>query len=361
MVMDATGRDLYMPVTLGSARYGIGHFLRITRAPGGENRAPVCASADATTLPGGSVELQPRCVDPDGDAVTVRLTRSPARGNAELTGGRLKFTAGTEAGEETVGFRGSDGGLDSAEATLRIVVGARPACADAHVSVEAGSAVTVPLTCDRGDLEVVERPLYGTLGAYDAASRSVSFKASERDGGERVRFVARDSGTGISSDVATVTITVRPRPVPPAVIEFGRARLENDRGGSGCSGSSCRPNANGELPFPMRCNGNATQTPGSCSGTLEACSPTGCKASTGRPTIARVKGSLGRVSFKIAVGKSKTVKLRLNKAARKELDKRGKLKISLRTDVRLPDGSRQRSTRKLTLKRPAKKKAGRRG
>ena len=31
MVMDASGRDLYMPVTLGSARYGLGHFLRVTR------------------------------------------------------------------------------------------------------------------------------------------------------------------------------------------------------------------------------------------------------------------------------------------------------------------------------------------
>jgi hypothetical protein len=359
LVMDATGRDLYTPVTLGGGnRYGIGHFLRITRPPGGANRPPACASADATTLPGGSVETQPRCVDPDGDAVSVRITRAPARGYAELSGGRLRFTAGIEAGDETVGFRGSDGGLESAEAVLRVVVGQRPACTDAQISVEAGSGVTVPLQCDRGELEVVERPLYGALGAWSAGSRSADFRASERDGTEVVRFVARDAGTGISSDVATVTITVRPRPAPPAVIEFGRARLENDRGGSGCSGSSCRPNANGELPFPMRCNGNPTQTPGSCSGTLEACSPTGCKASTGRPTIARVKGSLGRVSFKIAVGKSKTVKLRLNRAARRELSKRGKLTIRIRTDVRLPDGSRQQSTRKLTLKRPAKKSGG---
>jgi hypothetical protein len=74
-----------------------------------------------------------------------------------------------------------------------------------------------------------------------------------------------------------------------------------------------------------------------------------------------VKGSLGRVSFKIAVGKSKTVKLRLNRAARRELSKRGKLKIRIRTDVRLPDGSRQQSTRNLTLKRPAKKGGGVRG
>ena len=143
MVMDAGGRDLYLPVTLGSGRYGVGRFLRITRPEGGENRPPVCANLDATVLPGATVELTPRCVDPDGDAVTMRITRTPARGRAELAGGRLHFTAGPEPAEETVGFRGSDGGLDSAEATLRVVVGQRPACADGRVNVEAGSSVAV--------------------------------------------------------------------------------------------------------------------------------------------------------------------------------------------------------------------------
>ena len=155
------------------------------------------------------------------------------------------------------------------------------------------------------------------------------------------------------------TIVVRPRPTPPPIVEFGRARLENDRGGSGCSGTSCRPSGSGDLPFPMRCNGNATQTPGTCSGTLEACSPSGCKSLDGPPDNRR-RPRLTRARDFIAVGKSKTVKLRLNRAARRELTKRGKLKLVIRTDVRLPDGSRQHSTRKLTVKRPAKTKAGRR-
>ena len=227
-------------------------------------------------------------------------------------------------------------------------MGNPPACQDGQVSVEAGSSVAIPLVCDRGDIEVVERPFYGALGADGV------FKASERDGAERVRFVSRDAGTGIQSNVATVTITVRPRPTPPATVPFGTSRLENNRGGGGCSGSSCRPSPSGDLPFPMRCNGSATSTPGSCSGTLEACSPSGCRRSTGgnlaRAATAR-KGSFGKAKFSIPVGKAKTVKLRLNAKARKELKKRGKLTIRVYTDVRLPDGQRVKTSRKLTIKR----------
>ncbi|HWK29679.1 MAG TPA: right-handed parallel beta-helix repeat-containing protein [Solirubrobacter sp.] len=355
LVFDRAGRDLYAPAWLGGIDYGVARFLRVSRPPGTPNRAPICSDADASVLPGATLELSLRCVDPDGDPVTLRLTR----GRGELSGTRLRYTAPTSAGTETLGFVASDGELSSAEATVRIVVGNPPACADAAVSVEAGGTVAIPLVCDRGDVEIVERPLYGNLRPDGV------FQASERDGTEAVRFVARDAGTGVVSNTATVTITVRPRPKPPAEVEFGTSRLENDRGG--CGAGSCRAGANGELPIRLRCDGGATTTPGTCSGTLQACAPSGAcstgktaTAAAAKPRAKKLRGSLGKVNFKIPVGKTKTVKLRLNRAARKELTKRGKLKLRIRTDVRLPDGRRVHSTRKLTVKRPASK-AGRNG
>jgi hypothetical protein len=55
------------------------------------------------------------------------------------------------------------------------------------------------------------------------------------------------------------------------------------------------------------------------------------------------------------------VKLRLNARARNELKKKGKLAIRVHTDVRLPDGKRIRTSRKLTIKRPATKAGRTRG
>ena len=71
---------------------------------------------------------------------------------------------------------------------------------------------------------------------------------------------------------------------------------------------------------------------------------------------AKVKrATLGKVKFSIPVGKSKTIKLRLNKAARKELSKKGKLKLKIHTTVKLPTGKTVTSTRTLTVKQAKKK------
>ena len=113
----------------------------------------------------------------------------------------------------------------------------------------------------------------------------------------------------------------------------------------------------------MRCNGSPTQTPGTCSGTLEACNPSGCSRRAGGTSAAAAKvkrATLGKVKFSIPVGKSKTVKLRLNKAARKELAKKGKLKLKIHTTVKLPTGKTVTSTRTLTVKKPLPKRQPRR-
>ena len=216
------------------------------------------------------------------------------------------------------------------------------------------------MSCDRGTIEIVEHPAHGgvvgtTFHAHPAG----------HDGVEYVRYASYDPDTGVRSNVATITVTVLAPPPQPEIVEFGTVSLENDRGGSnqGCSGSSCRPSGNGDLPFPMRCNGSPTQTPGTCSGTLEACNPSGCSRRAGGTSAAAAKvkrATLGKVRFSIPVGKSKTVKLRLNKAARKALAKQGKLKLKIHTTVKLPTGKTVTSTRTLTVKKPLPKKQQRR-
>lgn len=354
LVFDATGRDLYATDVMVGNKYGIARFLRVSRPPGGQNRAPICTNADASARPGETVELTLRCADPDGDPVTLKLTR----GGGELTGTRLRYTAGTTAGVETVGFVATDSaGLASAEAEARVTVGNPPTCADGAVSVLRRGTVALPLSCDRGTIEVVEQPAHGGVSG-------TTFIASPagHDGVEYVRYASYDPDTGVRSNVATITVTVLAPPPGPDIVEFGSVSLENDRGGAnnGCSGSSCRPNGDGELPFPMRCNGSATQTPGSCSGTLEACTPSGCSKRAGGTTasaaVAKLKGSLGKATFSIPVGKAKTVKLRLNAKARKELSRKGKLKLKIHTTVKLPTGKTVTSTRTLTVKKPLKPK-----
>lgn len=354
MVFDPTGRDLYTTEALVKNRYGIARFLRTSRPPEGQNRAPLCTGADAAVRPGETVELTLRCADPDGDPVTLRKTR----GGGELAGTRLKYTAGTTAGVETVGFRATDtGGLESAEAEVRVTVGRPPACADGAVSVLRRGSVALPMSCDRGTVEIVEHPAHGGVVG-------TTFNASPQghDGVEHVRYAAYDPDTGVRSNVATITVTVLAPPPGPDVIEFGEVKLENDRGGAnnGCSGSSCRPSGGGELPFPMRCNGSPTQTPGSCSGTLEACTPSGCSKRAGgtkaSAAAAKLKGSLGKAKFTIPVGQAKTVKLRLNAKARTALAKQGRLKLRIVTTVKLPTGKTVTSTRTLTVKKPLPKK-----
>lgn len=355
MVFDPTGRDLYTTDELPGhtyTKYAVARFLRATRPPGGQNRAPLCSNADASVRPGETTELTLRCADPDGDPVTLRKTR----GGGELTGTRLRYTAGTAAGVETVGFRAGDGGLESDEAEVRVTVGNPPACVDGAVSVMRRGTVELPLSCDRGTIEIVAQPAHGGVNGS-------TFIASPQghDGVEYVKYAAYDPDTGVRSNVATITVTVLAPPPGPDIVEFGSVSLENDRGGAnnGCSGSSCRPSGNGDLPFPMRCNGSPTQTPGSCSGSLEACTPSGCSKRAGgtRATAAaaKLKGSLGKVRFSIPVGQAKTVKLRLNAKARKELAKKGKLKLRIVTTVKLPTGKTVTSTRTLTVKKPLKK------
>jgi hypothetical protein len=339
-------------------RYVIAHFLRTSRPPGGQNRPPICTGADATVRPGETVELTLRCADPDGDTVTLRKTR----GGGELAGTRLRYTAGTAAGVETVGFVATDSsGLDSAEAEVRVTVGNPPSCADGAVSVLRRGSVALPMSCDRGTIEIVTHPAYGGVVG-------TTFNASPQghDGVEYVKYASYDPDTGVRSNVATITVTVLAPPPGPDIVEFGEVALENDRGGSGngCSGSSCRPSGNGELPFPMRCNGSPTKTPGTCSGTLEACTPSGCSKRAGgtkaSAAAAKLKGSLGKAKFSIPVGQSKTVKLRLNAKARKALAKQGKLKLRIVTTVKLPTGKTVTSTRSLTVKKPLKKKSSKR-
>jgi hypothetical protein len=357
LVFDPTGRDLYSTEALPGFKYGIGRFLRTSRPPGGENRAPICSNADASVRPGETVELTLRCADPDGDPVTLRVTR----GAGELTGTRLRYKAGTAAGVETLGFRASDGGLESPEAEVRVVVGNPPACTDGAVSVLRRGSVTLPFSCDRGTIEIVEHPAHGGV-----VGTTFTAHPAGHDGVEYVRYASYDPDTGVRSNVATITVTVLAPPPGPEIVEFGSVGLENDRGGAdnGCSGSSCRPSGNGELPFPMRCNGSPTKTPGTCSGTLEACTPSGCSKRAGgtkaSASAAKLKGSLGKAKFSIPVGQSKTVKLRLSAKARKALAKQGKLKLRIVTTVKLPTGKTVTSTRSLTVKKPLKKKPSKR-
>lgn len=88
-----------------------------------------------------------------------------------------------------------------------------PSCADgAPVTVAAGAAVTLPLTCTgwRPAREITAAPTRGTLGAIDDAAGTVTYAAGNQGGADVVRFRATNAAGASTEREIAITVTAPP-------------------------------------------------------------------------------------------------------------------------------------------------------
>lgn len=112
----------------------------------------------------------------------------------------------------------------------------------------------------------------------------------------------------------------------------------------GLAGSpNVRLGTEGVVPVTLRC---LTPTVGACTGTLTLNQPVGKKLRR-----------LGRAKFRINVGQSKTVRVRIAKKTAANLRRHHKRGLSVRGDIMVTDASARRTTAKLKLKLSYRPKA----
>lgn len=320
----------------------LARFVRF-QEPGGENRAPVCESGTAYTKPAVAIDVTLRCSDPDGEAVTLEVVGQPALGtltvNAEGAG---RYVPRDVRGDDAIRFRASDGRAWSAEAVLTVKVDdLAPVCEDWRhdlrgVTVEAEVRVLCrdpeggPVT-----YQLVEAPHVGTLSGwvfrYGAlASVETAF-----------RYTGTDAGGNVSAP-ARVTLGVTYIPPEPTG-GWGNNEPTSQRGPKPRCRSNCAPDRNGNVPVVITCprdEGNA------CVGDVQICDAKGCR----KLDKATTSAVLGKATFKLKPGASKTVKVKLSKAMRKKLGKKRKLKVQLVVTLRPAGAKPIVTTTKVTLR-----------
>ena len=91
-----------------------------------KNQPPVATSASLTTSQDTPVTFTFQASDPNGDALTYTITRSPRHGTLSGTLPQQTYTPTSGfSGEDTLSFRASDGQAQSQEATITIRVRAK--------------------------------------------------------------------------------------------------------------------------------------------------------------------------------------------------------------------------------------------
>jgi hypothetical protein len=155
--LDETNNSASVPVTVVAA-----------------NTAPVAGAQTVTTLEDTPVALTLTALDADGDSLAFTVLSAPALGTLSGTAPALIYTPAADvSGTDTFTFKASDGALDSAPATVTIVVGAvndpPVAAPDTATAQKNGPAVIVPVLAndtdiDGGALQVVAvtQPAHGT-------------------------------------------------------------------------------------------------------------------------------------------------------------------------------------------------------
>ncbi|ADB49077.1 Calx-beta domain-containing protein [Conexibacter woesei] len=306
-------------MVLATGGGAVSRFVRVQPPAPGGNRAPLCADAAVATRPGESRRVRLDCADPDGDPVTVQIVTSPVTG--ALTG--LDPAAGLVDYVPQAGFRGSDqfafrGGDGSAES------------ADARVTVTVEDPPPPPPPPRRPQDD----------GGRDGGS-------TRRGGGSTTRRGGSSRRGGGSS-----------------------------RRGSGSCRSPCRPDDNGDVTIVILCNGRRDATGSVCEGTIVVvlCDRSGCRPSRGARPIAggaSARGGkllpgvpglrLGETRVKVAPGRRMPARVRLTKAARRLLARRGRVTALVVVRVRQPDGRTATTRRVVTIEAPAKRGRGRTG
>jgi VCBS repeat-containing protein len=207
-------------------------FQSYTITVAAANRAPVAANDSYSVNQGATLNVAAAGVlandsDPDGNAITAQLRSQPAHGSLTLSAnGAFAYTpVAGYAGADSFTYVASDGSLSSAVATVAITVIAAnkpPVAVNDSYSVpqwRSGSYTPQVLavlandsdpdgTLNPASVTIVSSPNRG--GSVTVlANGTVSYKPKQRyTGSETFRYTVKDN-SGATSNVATVTVTVR--------------------------------------------------------------------------------------------------------------------------------------------------------
>ncbi|HEY3282683.1 MAG TPA: Ig-like domain-containing protein, partial [Armatimonadota bacterium] len=200
------------------------------------NDPPVLTVPTAQTVDEGKpLSFTVSATDPDaGDTVTLSATGLPKGASFTPGSGAFAWTPGfDQAGDYTVGFTADDGkgGRDSKSVSIHVVDVNRPPVATPQPNVttaeDTPKAITLTGTDPDGDAltyAVATQPKHGTLSG--TAPALTYTPAANYDGSDSFTFTVSDGK--LTSDPATVTLTVTPVNDPPTISKVADQTLPED-------------------------------------------------------------------------------------------------------------------------------------
>jgi hypothetical protein len=91
------------------------------------DNAPVCSDLAVTTAEDIPVQVAPACTDVDGNSLTYSIVTQPSNGSASVVVGNLSFSPALNLpGEYSFTYKANDGFINSAPATVEVIVTAVP-------------------------------------------------------------------------------------------------------------------------------------------------------------------------------------------------------------------------------------------
>ena len=207
------------------------------------NDVPVAQGQSVGTAEDTPVSLTLTATDPDAEPLTFSIAATPAHGTLSVSGASVIYTpAPNYNGPDNFMFKANDGRADSNVAMVSITVtpvNDAPMASDDSLSTNEDTPLTIPAVAllgndvdlDNSSLTVAIEtgPSMGTLAANPDGS--LTFTPPPNVFGSAT-FTYRASDGSLSSNLATVTITVLPVNDAPLALN-GALTIDEDTAGSG--------------------------------------------------------------------------------------------------------------------------------
>jgi len=182
------------------------------------NDAPVAHEQNLTTSEDTPLSLILTGSDEENDTLTYTVTTTPSHGTLSGTAPTLTYSPEADyAGSDSIVFKVNDGTVDSAEATVSIIVtpvNDAPIAHDDNASTDEDTNVTIDVLSNDGDsdgtlnaasLHIITAPAHGTATIMDGAI-SYSPEANYY-GADRFTYTVKDD-EGLRSNEACVNILI---------------------------------------------------------------------------------------------------------------------------------------------------------
>ncbi|HEX3148672.1 MAG TPA: Ig-like domain-containing protein [Gemmataceae bacterium] len=179
--------------------------------------------------PGAGPGLLANDSDPDRDPLTVVLISGPSHGQLGLNpNGTFSYSPDLNYnGSDSFTYKASDGTLTSNTATVNITITAvndpPVTVADSATTAE-DTAGTFNVVANDTDVEgaalkptIVSQPAHGSV-SVNSSNQVVYTPAANFNGTDSFTYKATEIATGLSGNVATVTVTVTPVQDPPVAV-----------------------------------------------------------------------------------------------------------------------------------------------